>query len=212
MRALRFATRLLVLPLVLGLASPASAQILDDTWLKLKVIGKGYLVDNETGEATKRTFKAVGFLHLVAQVEDAPAALGGPPSQSYDYDLWMLFDDEWSITDSGTFNMFGTDELLFIADEDPNYATGKIANFGGYQAAEFKNKLGKKGELKSCTYKTLGAELITGTETGAEQAVGGYKAQGKSIDVSKLPFDPTPKPVAPLAPQTQLGQGQAAQR
>ena len=200
MRAPRLLSCLGSLALLCALGGAAQAQILDDTWFQLKVTGKGYLVDNATGEAAKESFKAVVYLHLEFDEPDAVAELGGgPPSQSYQYQIWSEIDGEWTMTDGGGLTLFGTDERLFFADQYWEYFTGEVAYFGGYHAGEFSQKLDKEGGLKKSGFKSLGAELIEGTETGAETAVGGYKSKGKQVSMEKLPFDPNP-PMATSAP------------
>ena len=189
MLARRLFAAALALGLALTFAAPTQAQVLNDTWFVLKVSGKGYLIDDGSGEATKTKFKTTAYMHVLSEPVALKAA-GDPPSQSYDIFIWTQVDGEWDVSYSGSWELFGTDDLLFVADVDPAFYTGPTSYFAGYHTAEIKNKFDKEGHLKKSTYKSLGAELIEGTETGAESAIGGYSIKGKSIDPSKLPFDP----------------------
>ena len=188
MLARRLFAAALALGLALTFAAPTQAQVLDDTWYVLKVSGKGYLIDDVSGEATKAKFKTTAYMYLSFGAGDSVG--DGPPSQTYEVAIWTQVDGEWDVSYAGEWGLFGTDDLLFVADQDPEFATGPTSYFAGYHTAEIKNKFDKEGHLKKSTYKSLGAELIEGTETGAESAIGGYSIKGKSIDPSKLPFDP----------------------
>jgi len=176
--------------LLLSAVAPVRAQVLDDVWLQIKASGKGFVVDDGTGEAIKASAKSTVYMHLI-YATPTDGGDGGPPGQNYDYEVWgETTPGVWEVFDGGSFFAFGTNEHLFISDVEFYYPVGEIDAFGGYQTAEFKNKLDDKGGLKKCSYKTLGAELIEGTVDGAGTGVGGYKATGKSIDPSKLPFKP----------------------
>ena len=77
----------IVLGLLLAALTPrAEAQVLEDTWFKLKVVAKGLAFATEDGSTPKTTLKTTVYLH----VQDADIGDGDPggPTTVYDFELW----------------------------------------------------------------------------------------------------------------------------
>ena len=183
------------------LAVSAASQDLDGVWYKVKVTTKGVTAQNilvldsaegESGiEVKKGKFKTTAYILLVFNEDE-----GGGGGATYGTGT-VTPDGEggWQFSDEDEFDII-SDELLvngflgFVTDD------GAV---GAQCTLQMKNKYDKEGALKSSKLSSFGG-LIGESSLffdGGELAEGAFlpfygemKIKGKSVPVSKLPFDP----------------------
>jgi hypothetical protein len=176
------------LALLLAPRAPAQAELLHDTWFKVKVRAKGVQVEDD-GSLQQAASKSVHYIHFKAPAAEGVDVLA--------YDVWSeTAPDAWAIVDDGELGVLGTGDLLF---NDWRIAFGLPDGngLGGFVTGRIKIKTKKVGDLKKAHVKTFGGETwIDGapvgqsTVDGVHPFAGSLKITGKTVPVEKLPFDP----------------------
>jgi hypothetical protein len=162
----------------------AQADLLYDTWFKVKVQAKGVQVEDDES-LSKATSKSVHYIHfLPPEVEGGGAAVS--------YELWSeTAPDSWEIVDGGEIGLIGSGDLLF-SDWGIGFGLFDGNGFGGYHTGMIKVKTDKEGALKKARLKSFGGETTDGTLDGEHFFAGSLNVTGKTVPVEKLPFVPKP--------------------
>jgi len=175
MRRIKWLVGLLVAVMVLVAVSapPASAQALNNVWLKLKVTTKGHSFDWNTGAYSTLNLSVTAYMQFVWNGID------------YDYDVyvWTNPGGEWANTSWTWQNVVFPGEN-FISDFWLEFWTSETDYFDVYHTPFITYKGSK------VTYKGTGEVLYGMVEGGARVYYGYSNISGASVDPSKLPFTP----------------------
>lgn len=174
---------------LLLVSTPARAQgEAACSWLKIKVVGKGYELD-AAGLGPTRSPKAVCYAQLVYV---APS--GEFPNGRYTAPLICLHgaNEDWHVTDATNglaSNLL--DDGNGISDDD--YLTFHAENgdvIQGYASHVLRVLRDKKtGAFKKAMWKTLGGQMMDASTFFLTPATvfGGYKASGGTVPAEKVP-------------------------
>ena len=158
-------------------SSTASAQLLDNTWFKILVVTKGYSLDS-MGDVRKSGAKA--FVYMYVTWNDGES--------EYNCDVWSeTSDGVWEVTTNSSFNM-EKNGVLFLPDNGWNIATPN-ATFHFYQTSVIWLR-SFADSLRSASFRSLGAEVNSGTLDDGSSFYGGALLVGASVPASRIPFEP----------------------
>lgn len=157
-----------------GAASAASAQDLNDVWLKLAMATSGYTIDGGSGALKRASAKTTAYMHVTGS------------SPSYTFALWtQATPGTWSDSYDDSFSTEGADDAM-ASDVSWTFHVGS-ADPQGYANLRFVIK--RKGTtLKSVTCQSVGGEITDGTLDGTNHFLGDLRIKGKMVSPSKLPF------------------------
>ena len=180
MLSIRTALHVLALPalLLLGLATTAQAQALDDTWFKVKATTKGVTI-HEDGTIKQQEGASTHYVHLTWT--DASYAM--QVWSEVDKDVWQLASSTGSQVEAGNPHCVFTDVEITFGGEEGRWVAG-------FLTACIYVKLDKQGHLKNATFKTLGGEAVDGTLDGEHEYRGSLRVTGKLAKPEQLPFTP----------------------
>jgi hypothetical protein len=205
---------LLVIACVAFLSPNGNSQNLDGLWFKLtaKVKGRALEWDGKGTDVMESKAKGtvVGYM-LVQDITDLPEA-GEPPIPGAVYvgNVLCEVDSNWTLVDTAFFRTIGADESVMTGPGFPEDVgiTLHLALDGG-ESEEGEEKVGegsnylrfiftarssiktsKDGDVTKASFKSFAAAVPSG-QVDDSYLVGGAKLSGKSVDPSKLPFDPS---------------------
>lgn len=177
--------RVLVVVAVLGafIAPIVSAQKLDGLWFKLKLSGKGSLLDKDTSNVVQKANFSIPVF----------AKFSNTVGNTYSIKYFTLLDGVWSNTTTVTKAGIGTN-TTFLSDNGVTFTTsGSTSNsVSTFHTVAISTKLDSTGVVKSATYNGVG-EIFTGTivDLGVTNFFfGGCTLKGNTVAPSKLPFTP----------------------
>ena len=169
-------SRLLPLLLLAGLAAPASAQVLDGSWFKLKVNAKGWSINTQDGTAHSATHSQTVYMSLLE------LGIG------YSAQIYTQQNGEWVGGPSIELGTTAAGEL-FVVNQ------GLTIPGDGGQSLDISAtlrlifKFNDNDELVKATIKTLAGELKgSSTLNGEDLFIGSVKLSGKMVEPSSLPF------------------------
>jgi hypothetical protein len=169
-------SRLLPLLLLAGLAAPASAQVLDGTWFKVKVTAKGWAIDTSDGTAHAATHVQTVYVSLLE------LGIG------YSAQFYTQQDGEWVGGPSIELGTTGAGEL-FVVNQPLTIPGPGGSSLDLSATLRLIFKFNGNGELTKATIKTLAGELKgSSTLNGEDLFIGSVKLTGKLVQPQSLPF------------------------
>jgi hypothetical protein len=168
-------TGVLIAPIV-------SAQKLNGLWFKLKLAGKGEVVDVNTSNIVQ---KATFNIPVFAQFSNTVA-------NTYTIRYWTQVDGVWTNSNLDTPSniiAIGTNNT-FLSDVGATFTGSGSNSVHVFHTIFIGTKLDSTGVVKSATYSGAG-EIIMGTivDSGVTNFFfGGCTINGATIDPSKFPF------------------------
>jgi len=167
---------------VVSIAPIVSAQKLNGLWFKLKLAGKGELLDVNTSNIVQ---KATFNIPVYAQFTNTVA-------NTYTIHYWTEANGVWTNTVLDTPSniiAIGTNNT-FLSDVGATFTGSDGNSVHVFQTIFIGTKLDSTGVVKTATYSGAG-EIIMGTivDNGSTNFFfGGCTITGSTIDQSKLPF------------------------
>ena len=193
------ATSALLILAALALATEVGAfGEMDGVWFKTRFQGKGFDLE-PTGLGGKTSVKGTCYVHLMYANPD--------PNDPGSYDTRVVCETapgSWE-TVSGFVTAESPDLGLIAEDRNLAFTTAAGLRALGYGVFVVRPKLDKSGALKSASFESLGAEMLSGSRLSDPNtpALGGYRVKGKTVPLEKLPsgvedaIDPNSPPPEP---------------
>jgi hypothetical protein len=204
---------LLVIASVAFFSPNGHSQHFDGLWFKLtaKVKGRTLEWDGKGTDVVESKAKGtvVGYMY-VEDLSSLPKAGDPPPGTLYKGTIFCEVDSEWTIVDMPTFQTIGADESVMVGSgfpgdigivlhlaldggdsEEGEEKVGGPSNYLRFVfTARSSFKVNKDGDVTKASFKSFEAAMPFG-QADESYLIGGGRISAKSIDPSKLPFDPT---------------------
>lgn len=164
----------------LGLgARQVQAQLLDGEWFEVTVKAKGYEVKASNLSSEKAVFEGRGFIRFQWT------------GSGYIYEIWnKVGPGQWEpsyfwdeIEPDGKKELFWPDMNMILRKPD-----GVFVSL--YTTCLFTIETNANGKVVQASFKSLGAEVYSGSLDGRNRFYGGAKLSGSRVRERDLPFDP----------------------
>lgn len=190
--AIRLLARALtVLLLAVSFAPDTGAQVLEDTWFKVKFKGKGFVLSDGV-EIEKAKAKAIFYVNFTLSEGEGSGTI-------YDYTVISeTSPGEFVVSSVGMIRTEGLEEEAMIGPELGPSADGirwqivladeETTILQLLFMARLKTSFTKDDVLKKASFKSV-AGMIPNGDSGGANVVGSLKLKAKLIDEDDLPFE-----------------------